>query len=60
LTLGVKESGFVAPRIVGMLQLAGRLSQARAAEPVFLPEPTEPVSAEQLCAWNDVNRLIAT
>jgi enoyl-CoA hydratase/carnithine racemase len=39
----------------GMLQLATRLGPARAAELVFL---CEPVSAEQLCAWNVVNRVV--
>jgi enoyl-CoA hydratase/carnithine racemase len=39
----------------GMLQLADRLGPARAAELVFL---SEPVSAEQLCAWNVVNREV--
>jgi enoyl-CoA hydratase/carnithine racemase len=39
----------------GMLQLADRLGPARAAELVFL---SESVSAEQLCAWNVVNRVV--
>ena len=39
----------------GMLQLADRLGRTRAAELVFL---SEPVSAEQMCAWNVVNRLV--
>jgi enoyl-CoA hydratase/carnithine racemase len=39
----------------GMLQLADRLGTARAAELVFLAEP---VSAEQLCAWNVANRVV--
>jgi enoyl-CoA hydratase/carnithine racemase len=38
-----------------MLQLVDRLGPARAAELVFL---SEPVSAEQLCAWNVVNRVV--
>jgi enoyl-CoA hydratase/carnithine racemase len=38
-----------------MLQLADRLGPARAAELVFL---SEPVSAEQMCAWNVVNRVV--
>jgi enoyl-CoA hydratase/carnithine racemase len=39
----------------GMLQLADRLGPARAAELVFL---SERVSAEQLYAWNVVNRVV--
>jgi enoyl-CoA hydratase/carnithine racemase len=39
----------------GMLQLVDRLGRARAAEMVFL---CEPVSAEQLYAWNVVNRVV--
>jgi enoyl-CoA hydratase/carnithine racemase len=39
----------------GMLQLADRIGRARAAELVFL---SERVSAEQLCAWNVVNRVV--
>jgi enoyl-CoA hydratase/carnithine racemase len=38
-----------------MLQLADRLGPARAAELVFL---SEPVPADQLCAWNAVNRVV--
>jgi enoyl-CoA hydratase/carnithine racemase len=39
----------------GMLQLAEWLGAARAAELVFLAEP---VSAEQLCEWNIVSRVV--
>ena len=39
----------------GMLQLDARLGRARAAELVFLAEPA---SAEQLCAWNLVTRVV--
>jgi hypothetical protein len=58
LTRDVKESGSLQREIVGMIQLADRLGPARAAELVFLSEPAEPVSAEQLCAWNDVNPVV--
>jgi enoyl-CoA hydratase/carnithine racemase len=39
----------------GMMQIAGRVGRAKAAELVFL---SEPVTAEQMRQWNVVNRVV--